>query len=99
MDNSLVIDPHAKPKVGQKVFLPDLNCFGEIVELHNRVKAWVAKVKITNADGSTSIQEVADLTVQAVVILNDVVASDAFKTLFTWLKSLFKKKNKPPKQL
>jgi rRNA processing protein Gar1 len=100
MENSdLVIDPKAKPKVGQKVYLPDLDCFGEVVEIHDRVKSWITKIKVTNADGSTSFLEVSNLAVEALVIINDVVASEAFKTLWTWLKNLFKKKkNKQPKQ-
>lgn len=99
MDNNLVIDPHAKPKVGQKVYIPDIDCFGEVIEIHNRVQSWVSKVKITNADGSTTIKEVGDLAIEAIVIVEDVIASEAFKTLWTWLKNLFKKKkNKPPKK-
>lgn len=77
---------------GQKVYIPKLGVFGEVLEISNGVGGLITKIRIANADGTFSEKEVSELVVHAVVVVKDVVASDMFKVIANWVKSWFKRK-------
>ena len=84
-------------KVGDKVLVTRADgsqYLAEVIEFSSDIRGWITKVKKVNADGSTSIEEVAELTVEAVMILQDIVLSDIFKTVMQWLRNVFRKKPK-----
>lgn len=77
---------------GQKVYVPELGVFGEILEISNGVGGVITKIRIANADGTFSEKEVSELVVHAVVVVKDVIASEVFKVIANWVKSWFKRK-------
>ena len=85
------------PKIGDKVLVTredGTQYIAEIIEISKDISGWVTKVKKVNADGTTSIEEVAELTVEAVMILQEIVFSDIFKTIAQWFRNIFRKKQK-----
>jgi hypothetical protein len=76
-------------KVGNTVFIPQLGVYGEIIEMSDKVKGLITKVKIAGVDGNYTIQEVGNLTVEAVILLRDIVLSDVVKVLSTWVRKVF----------
>lgn len=83
-----------KAKVGQKVLVtnPDGSQYvAEILEFHERVKGWITKVKVAGKNGY-EIKEVADLIVDAVMILQDITLSDVGRAIGQFFKNIFKKK-------
>ena len=85
----------AKAKHGQKVLVTasdGTQYVGEIIEFHGRIKNWITKVKKVNDDGKVEVKEVADLVVEAVIVVKDIVLSDVFKAIGEWFKNIFKKK-------
>lgn len=81
-------------KVGQKVYVPELDLFGEVTEISNDVKGWIQQIKVVNSDGKVTFHEVSGLAVEAILIVDKVVASEVFKVVWNWIKNLFKKKDK-----
>lgn len=82
-------------RMGQKVLVTNSDgsqYIAEVIQIHGNVKNWILKVRKVNDDGSTSIEEVADLVVEAVIILRDIVLSEVFKAAWQWIKNLFKKR-------
>lgn len=82
-------------KVGDKVVVTRADgtqYIGEVIEMHQRVKNWITKVKKVNDDGTTTIEEISELVADAVIILKDVILSDVFKTIGQWFRNLFRKK-------
>jgi hypothetical protein len=75
------------PKLGMKVFVPDLGTYGEVYEISEEIKNLITKVKLIKADGKVEIAEVADLVVEAVTVLSKIAKSKFIK----WLKGFFKK--------
>lgn len=83
------------PKVGQKVLVTAADgtqYLAEVIELHGKIKNLITKVKVVREDGKVEIQEVADLVVEAVIVLKDIVLSQVFKAAWQWVKNLFSKK-------
>ena len=80
-------------KIGDKVVLPD-GQLAEVLELSKDIKGLITRVKIMRENGSYYEKEVADLVVDAVIVLREVFVSDVFKTFSTWFKQLFKRKRK-----
>lgn len=79
-------------KIGDRVYLPDLNVYGEVLEISNDVRGWIEKIKITNADGSVTIKEVSELTVEAVILVERIVTSELFKSVWKWIRNIFRRK-------
>lgn len=80
------------PKIGDKVYMPSLKVFGEILEIADGVNGIITKVRIANADGTFTDIEVRQLVVDAVVVVRNIMASDIFKVIANWVKGWFKKK-------
>jgi hypothetical protein len=86
---------NSKPKIGALVLVTRLDgsqFVGEIHELHERIKNWIIKVKRIDDDGIVTIEEVADLVIDAVIIVKDIALSDIWKTIGHWLKNTFRKR-------
>jgi len=85
------------PKVGDKVLVTRADgtqYLAEIIEIHADIKDWILKVKKVDDDGQTTVEEVAGLVVDAVIIVQNIVLSDVFRAISQWVKNLFRKKNK-----
>lgn len=83
-----------KAKVGQKVIVtnPDGSQYvAEILEFHEQIKGWITKVKVAGKNGY-EVKEVADLIVDAVMILKDISLSDVGRAIGQFFKNIFKKK-------
>lgn len=88
-------NPEVKPKVGDTVVVTKKDgtqYIGIIVEMHTRIKNWITKVKKVNDDGTTTVEEVSELVVDAIIIVKDIVISDLFKVIAQWFRNLFRKK-------
>jgi hypothetical protein len=77
-------------KIGQKVYIPELDIYGEVVEVSDKVRGLITKIKVAGKDGY-EFKEVANLTVEAVIVLRDIVASDVFRAFGAWVSKLFRK--------
>lgn len=80
--------------IGKKVYIPSLGLYGEVLEMSDKVKGLIAKVKVAGADGKYTTHEVADLGVDAVIVLRDIVVSQVFEVIVSWVKQLFRKRKK-----
>lgn len=88
---------NVRPTLGQKVVVTRADgtqYIAEVIQIHGSIKNWILKVRTVNDDGTTTTEEVADLVVEAVVILKDIALSEVFKAAWQWVKNLFKKKPK-----
>lgn len=87
--------PDVKPQLGQKVLItnPDGTQYvAEVLSIHSKIKNWILQVKKVDEDGKVEIEEVADLVVEAVIIVKDIVFTDVFKALVLWIKKVFRGK-------
>lgn len=80
--------PSGKAKVGQKVYIPELDLYGEVVEIHNDVSNLITQVKVKGKDGYSFV-EVTSLVVQAVQIVEKVGSSNVFKAVVNFFQNLF----------
>jgi hypothetical protein len=80
-------------KIGDKVVLPN-GQIAEILEFSKDIKGLITRVKIMRENGSYYEKEVADLVVDAVLVLREVFLSDVVKTFAHWFNQLFKRKRK-----
>jgi hypothetical protein len=49
-------------------------------------------VKRVDDDGKVTVEEVAELVIDAVIIVKDIVLSDVWKTIGQWFRNAFSKK-------
>ena len=73
------------PKLGDRVYIPDLGIYGEVSQLSDRWRGLIVQIKHVGADGKVTFHEVADLTVQAVKVITATVKSNVFKRLWRWI--------------
>jgi hypothetical protein len=88
---------NVKPKIGDKVLVTRADgtqYLAEVLEIHADIKDWILKVKKVDDDGITSVQEVSNLVVDAVIIVQNIILSDVFRAFSQWVKNLFRKKPK-----
>lgn len=82
-------------KAGQKVLVTNADgtqYLAEIIGFHDRIKNWITKVRVAGEDGKYEVKEVADLVVDAIIVVKDIVLSDVGKAIAQFFKNLFKKK-------
>lgn len=85
------VKPRGKARVGQKVYIPSQDLYGEVVELHGDISNLITKVKVKKKDGFDFI-ETTTLVVEAVQIVQKIATSNVFKMVLNFFKGLFGKK-------
>lgn len=78
-------------KIGQQVYVPSLGVYGEVVSMFTGIKNLIKEIKVKGGDGEYTIIEVSELVVKAVVILDELVQTNIFKRLWSWVSNLFRK--------
>lgn len=79
-------------QIGQRVYVPELDLYGEVVSLYQGIHNLIKEIKVMGADGKYTIIEVSDFVVKAVVILDELVQTNIFKRFWSWVTDLFRKK-------